>query len=92
MRREKAARRNELAPEKRRLEKEVARLEKIIEDGEAEKARLMEDFAAPDLNPADIPAKQKRLKELDYDISKSMIDWESAAAELEEFRKEYDAI
>ena len=92
LRREKAARRNELAPEKRRLEKEVARLEKIIEDGEAEKARLMEDFAAPDLNPADIPAKQKRLKELDYDISKAMIDWESAAADLEEFRKEYDAI
>ena len=92
LRREKAARRNELAPEKRRLEKEVARLEKIIEDGEAEKARLMEDFAAPDLNPADIPAKQKRLKELDYDISKAMIDWEAAAADLEEFRKEYDAI
>ena len=92
LRREKAARRNELAPEKRRLEKEVARLEKIIEDGEAEKAVLMEEFASPDLNPADIPAKQKRLKELDYDISKAMIDWESAAAELEEFRKEYDAI
>ena len=52
----------------------------------------MEDFAAPDLNPADIPAKQKRLKELDYDISKAMIDWEAAAADLEEFRKEYDAI
>ena len=92
LRREKAARRNELAPEKRRLEKEVARLEKIIEDGEAEKARLMEDFAAPDLNPSEIPAKQKRLKELDYDISKAMIDWEAAAADLEEFRKEYDAI
>ena len=92
LRREKAARRNELAPEKRRLEKEVARLEKIIEDGEAEKAVLMEEFASPDLNPAEIPAKQKRLKELDYDISKAMIDWESAAADLEEFRKEYDAI
>ena len=92
LRREKAARRNELAPMKRRLEKEVARLEKIIEDGEAEKASLMESFADPALPASEIPAKQKRLKELDYDISKAMLDWETAAAELEEFRKEYDSI
>lgn len=92
LRREKAARRNSLAPEKRRLEKEVARLEKIIQDGEKEKEEILNAFAASEIPAPEIPAKQKRLKDLDYDISKAMLDWEDAAAELENFRKEYDAI
>ena len=92
LRREKAARRNELAPKKRRLEKEVARLEKIIADGEKEKEEIMASFASGGLAPADIPEKNKRIKEIDYDISKAMLEWEQAAADLEEFRREYDAI
>ncbi len=91
-RREKAARRNELAPRKKQLEKEVARLEKLIQSGEAEKQKIMDSFASGGIPPAEIGANQKRLKDLDYDISKAMLDWETAAAELEEFLKEYEAI
>ena len=92
LRREKAARRNELAPKKRKLEKEVARLEKIIADGEREKEEIMASFARGDLDSSAIPEKNKRIKEIDYDISKAMLEWEQAAADLEEFRREYDAI
>ena len=92
LRREKAARRNELAPRKRKLEKEVARLEKIIADGEREKEEIMASFARGDLDPAAIPEKNKRIKEIDYDISRAMLEWEQAAADLEEFRREYDSI
>ncbi len=89
LRQMKAKRRNELAPEKKRLEKEVARLEKKIEDGEQERAVLIETLSNPSPD-TDFPGLQKRLKDLDYDISKAMTDWEEAAKNLEEFMAEYE--
>ncbi len=91
IRREKARRRAEMAPEKKRLEQTVARLEKAIEKGEAEKAVLIEQLSnpAPD---TDFQTLQKKLKDLDYDISKATIEWEEVATELEAFMAEYSQI
>ena len=52
----------------------------------------MASFAEGNLDPASIPEKNKRIKEIDYDISRAMLEWEQAAADLEEFRREYDSI
>lgn len=91
VRREKARRRNELAPEKKRLEKEVARLEKAIEAGEAEKAELIAILSNPSAD-TDFSTLQKKLKDLDYDISKATIAWEETATELEALMSEYEQI
>ncbi len=91
IRREKARRRAEMAPEKKRLEQTVAKLEKAIEKGEAEKAVLIEQLSNP-TEQTDFQALQKKLKELDYDISKATIEWEETATELEIFMEEYSQI
>ncbi len=88
-RRIKAARRNALLPEKRRLERELARLEQLIEKGEAEKAEINEQLmnAGPQ---TDFATLQKRSKALDYDISKATLEWDSVASEHEAFMRRYE--
>ena len=85
-----------MLPEKRRLEREVAKLEKVIEKGEEEKALLIEQLSSSTASPSggtvDYAGIQKRLKELDYDISKATIAWEETASALETFMKEYEKI
>jgi hypothetical protein len=90
-RKEKAQKRNEMMPEKRRLEKAVAEFEKIIENGENEKNQILEQLSATDGN-IDYESLQKRLKEIDYHISKATLDWEETALQLEELLKIYDNI
>ena len=90
-RKEKAAKRNELMPQKRYLEKEVSRLEKLIEKGETEKQALVQELAAP-TEKTDYADLQKRLKAMDYNISKATLDWEEAAQKLEDFMKVYESI
>ena len=85
-----------MLPEKRRLEREVAKLEKAIEKGEEEKALLIEQLSSSTSSSSggtvDYAGIQKRLKELDYDISKATIAWEETASALETFMKEYEKI
>lgn len=90
-RRERAQKRQEMSKDKRRLEEETARLEKIIEDSEAEKARLMEQWLVPS-KEFDFAANQKRLAELECDIASATGKWEKSAAELEELMERYNAL
>ena len=89
VRREKARRRAELAPEKKRLEREVAKLEKQIGDWEAEKAELIEILSNP-TPETDFSGLQKKLKNLDYDISRATIGWEETAEKLQTLLAEYE--
>lgn len=91
MRREKAARRQSMAADKKRFEKEVAKLEKSIERLEGEKEELIAQLASPSPE-TDYGALQKKLKNLDYDLSLATLDWEKTAAEQEAFLKIYDSI
>ncbi len=88
-RREKAAKRNALLPEKRRIERGLAKCEKIIEDAENEKAEI--DRQLMEATPqTDFAALQKRRKALDYDIAEATVEWERLASEHEEFMKKYN--
>lgn len=90
-RRERAQKRQEMSKDKRRLEEETARLEKIIENSEAEKARLMEQWLVPS-KEFDFAANQKRLSELECDIASATEKWEKSAAELEILMERYNAL
>ena len=88
-RREKAAKRNALLPEKRRIERGLAKCEKIIEDAENEKAEI--DKQLMEATPqTDFAALQKRRKALDYDIAEATVEWERLASEHEAFMKKYN--
>ena len=88
-RREKAAKRNALLPEKRLIERGLAKCEKIIEDAENEKAEI--DKQLMEATPqTDFAALQKRRKALDYDIAEATLEWERLASEHEEFMKKYN--
>ena len=89
-RREKAAKRNALLPEKRRIERGLAKCEKIIEDAENEKAEIDKQLMAA-TPQTDFAALQKRRKSLDYDIAEATVEWERLASEHEEFMKKYNA-
>ena len=88
-RREKAAKRNAMLPEKRRIERGLAKCEKIIEDAENEKAEI--DKQLMEATPqTDFAALQKRRKSLDYDIAEATLEWERLASEHEDFMKKYN--
>ena len=89
-RREKAAKRNALLPEKRRIERGLAKCEKIIEDAENEKTEIDKQLMAA-TPQTDFAALQKRRKSLDYDIAEATVEWERLASEHEEFMKKYNA-
>ena len=90
-RRERARKRQEMSQEKSRLEKETGRLEKIITEFEAEKAKLVEQWMVPQQG-FDFAANQKRLAELEIDIASATEQWEKTAAELEKLMAQYNAI
>ena len=90
-RREKAAKRNALLPEKRRIERGLAKCEKIIEDAENEKAEI--DKQLMEATPqTDFAALQKRRKSLDYDIAEATVEWERLASEHEAFMKKSEPL
>lgn len=90
-RKERAARRQELSKDKKRLEKLVAEMEKRIETAETEKAEIIEALSDPSGN-RDFAALQKRLNELDTEIDSCTESWEKEAAALETLMAEYNAI
>lgn len=87
-RQEKARLRNQLLPRKRSLERAIEKLEKRIEAAEQEKETITAQLSVPGPD-VDYAGLQRRLKALDYDISKDTLEWESLAEELQEFLKEY---
>ena len=90
-RKERAARRNELSKEKKRLETLVAKIEKHLEEAEAEKAKIEEELATPGL-VVDFSAKQRRLSELYVDIAADTEAWDKESTALAELLEEYEAI
>ena len=90
-RKERAARRQELSKDKKRLEKLVAEMEKRIDAAEAEKAEIIAALSDPS-GSKDFAGLQKRLSELDAEINTCTENWEREAAELETLMTEYNAI
>ncbi len=90
-RRERAQKRQEMSKDKRRLENEVARLEKLIETSEIEKEQIIAALAAPS-GGVDFAGLQKKLNELDRTITETTEHWERSASELEELMTAYNAL
>ena len=90
-RKERAARRNELSREKKRLEALVAKIEKHLEEAEEEKAKIEEELATPGA-VVDFSAKQRRLSELYVDIAADTEAWDKESTALAELLEEYEAI
>ena len=90
-RKERAARRNELSKEKKRLEALVAKIEKHLEEAEEEKAKIEEELATPGA-VTDFSAKQRRLSELYVDIAADTEAWDKESTALAELLEEYEAI
>lgn len=88
LRRERAAKRQEMSGEKRRLEREIAEIEKKIESAEEEKSEILRQLSSPG-EGIDFASLQKRLKEIDYTLALATVDWENTATRYEEFMKEY---
>ena len=80
-----------MSKDKRRLENEVARLEKLIETSEIEKEQIIAALAAPS-GGVDFAGLQKKLNELDRTITETTQHWERSASELEELMTAYNAL
>jgi len=91
LRRERAMRRQELGKDKKRLEAEIAKLEKLIDASETERAKLIGELSAPTPD-IDYAALNIRVSELDKLIAESTERWEKAATELEPIQREYEKI
>ena len=74
--------------EKKNLEKSVSSFEREIGKLEEEKEKLHQKLID---NPSavDSPSINRRLKEIDYELSIATDSWENAALKLEEFIEEY---
>ena len=77
-----------MSGEKRRLEREIAEIEKKIESAEEEKSEILRQLSSPG-EGIDFASLQKRLKEIDYTLALATVDWENTATRYEEFMKEY---
>ncbi len=84
-RRERARLRQELQVEKKRYEKEVARLENAIEQTDVESRMIMEQLAGGEA--LDFPTLNRRLHELQIDQERYTGEWEIAAGKLEDILK-----
>ncbi len=90
-RKERAARRQELSRDKKRLERAVADSEEKIEVAEKEKSVLIEQLSNPG-SGVDFAALQKTLSELEKKITSLTYQWEQDAARLELLMREYNEI
>ncbi len=90
-RKERAFLRSQMQKTKRTAEKKTATLEKKIETLEKEKEERLDDLLknAPG---TDFAGLNKRIKDIDYDISLITLQWEEAASELEAILDEYGKI
>lgn len=80
-RRERARLRQELQAEKKKYEKEVTRLENVIEQADHESRRILEQLSSGE--SLDFPTLNRRLHELQIDQERYTREWETAAGSLE---------
>ena len=83
-----AAIRQKYNAEKKKCEKDVGNFEREIEKLEGEKEKLHQELLKND-STIDFPGINRRLKEVDYELSIATDSWEKAALELENFIEEY---
>ncbi len=88
-RRAKAAKRNALLPEKKKLEQTLAKLEHQIEATECEKAEVNAQLMNP-TPQTDYASLNKRIKDLDYSISLLTLEWDDVSTRYEEFMHKYE--
>lgn len=84
-RRERARLRAALAGDRKKAEKNVARLETEMADLEARQAELIEQLSG---DKVDFPQVNRELSDTQKRLEEAMAEWESAANELEEILKE----
>lgn len=85
LRRQRAQERAARAPELKRLKKAVETAEATIAKLEEEQAVITESLGDGSLDAAGLAHAGKRLKEIEYDLSKWTLQWEEAALALEVF-------
>ena len=70
--------------ERRRLEKEVSRLESLIGAAEEKKAELENSLSLPEVysNGEKVKEVQRKITELDGELERLNADWEAAAGRL----------
>lgn len=88
LRRQRAQERAARAPEVKRLKRQVAEAEAAIAELEAEQAALLEKLGDGSLDAQGMAEAGKRLKTLEFDLSKHTLAWEEAALALEELTAE----
>lgn len=90
-RKERAEKRQAMSKTKSAATKKIRKLEEKIEKLEAEKIEITQKIEKNELG-LNFYAVNKRLVEIEEDITKLSDKWDQAALKLEEIMKEYDAI
>ena len=90
-RRERAEKREAMSKQKNAAVKETQKIEQHIEKLEAEKVKITARIEANEPN-LDFYAVNKRLVEIEEDITQLSVKWDIAAENLETIMKEYNAI
>jgi ATP-binding cassette subfamily F protein 3 len=85
LRRQRAQERAARAPELKRLKKAVELAETTIAKLEEEQAQITERLGDGSLDAAGLAQAGKRLREIEFDLSKWTLQWEESALALEEF-------
>ncbi len=88
LRRQRAQERAARAPELRRLKRRVETAETAIAKLEAEQASITETLGDGSLDANGLAESGKRLRQIEFDLSKLTIEWEEAATALEAFETE----
>ncbi len=87
LRRQRAQERAARAPELKRLKRRVADAESAIAKLEEEQAQLTEALGDGSLDAAGLAETGKRLRQIEFDLSKLSLEWEEAALALEAFEQ-----
>jgi ATP-binding cassette subfamily F protein 3 len=87
LRRIRAQERAKRQPQIRRLKDKVSQTEGRIAELEAEHARLTASLSSGSAE-VDFAGDSRRLKQIGFDLHKLTLEWESAAAELEQLERE----
>ncbi len=88
LRRQRAQERAARAPELKRLKRRVETAEAAIAKLEEEQAAITETLGDGSLDATGLAEAGKRLRQIEFDLSKLSLEWEEAATALEAFESE----
>jgi ATP-binding cassette subfamily F protein 3 len=90
-RQERAAKRQEIQKDKKKAERLVEKIETQLENLEAEQLQITEELSV-ESTAADFMSLNRKLREIQDQITELTSDWETAAENLEAINVEYDKI